>query len=166
MKKYFLVLSIIILGLFAGMKSMRAGIIDDIFGSLGSLGPDDFYYTQLVATPSPASSGTVQLIWMDMMGDTVNANKIEDPDEKAEYEYKYSLLNPGASGYSNPTGYGDRAQLVGTTILYGDMEAPLGDAATHVYVTSFAYFKAEAQPAEGWYFDGWSYLPVLAFISL
>ena len=158
MKKYFLVLSIIILGLFAGMKSMRAGIIDDIFGSLGSLGPDDFYYTQLVATPSPASSGTVQLIWMDMMGDTVNANKIEDPDEKAEYEYKYSLLNPGASGYSNPTGYGDRAQLVGTTILYGDMEAPLGDAATHVYVTSFAYFKAEAQPAEGWYFDGWSYI--------
>ncbi len=133
--------------------------IGSIISGMEDLGPDDYYYTQLVATPSPSSSGTVQLMWIDMMGDTVNANDFtpEDP-EKAQYTYMYALLNPGASGCSNPTGYIARPQLAATTVLYGEMEVPFGNQSTHVYITSFAYFKAEAQPADGWYFDGWSYV--------
>ena len=158
MKKQFFVLTMVLLGLFAGVGTMKANIISDIVSQLESMTAEDYYYVQMVATPSPASSGTVQLMWIDMMGDTINANDFsEDDPEKAQYAYMYNVLNPGVSGYPNPTGYGANPRLTGTTVLYGEMEAPLGNNTTHVYVSSFAYFKAEAQPADGWYFDSWSY---------
>ena len=160
MKKLFVKFSMLLILLGMSVNAAWGAFdIGSIISGMENLGPDDYYYTQLVATPSPSSSGTVQLMWIDMMGDTVNANDFtpEDP-EKAQYTYMYALLNPGASGCSNPTGYIARPQLAATTILYGEMEAPLGNHTTHVYITSFAYFKAEAQPADGWYFDGWSYV--------
>ena len=160
MKKLFVKFSMLLILLGMSVNAAWGAFdIGSIISGMENLGPDDYYYTQLVATPSPASSGTVQLMWIDMRGDTVNANDFtpEDP-EKAQYTYMYALLNPGASGCSNPTGYIARPQLAATTILYGEMEAPLGNHTTHVYITSFAYFKAEAQPADGWYFDGWSYV--------
>lgn len=160
MKK--LVVRFLMLLFVLGMSTNAAwGAFDigSIISGMENLGPDDFYYTQLVATPSPSSSGTVQLMWIDMRGDTVNANDFTpDDSEKAQYTYMYALLNPGASGCSNPTGYIARPQLAATTVLYGEMEVPFGNQSTHVYITSFAYFKAEAQPADGWYFDGWSYV--------
>lgn len=146
MKKSFLIFLTVLIGLFTGVGTAKAGFdIAAIFASLGSLTADDLYYVQLKANPSPAASGEVQLMLVDMMGDTIDT---EDA----------LMLNPGASGNTNPTGYMDNPQLAGTTVLYGDMEAPLGNAETHVYVTSFAYFKAEARPADGWYFDNWSYI--------
>ncbi len=133
--------------------------IGAIVEGMKTLGPDDYYYMQMVATPFPTSSGTIQLTWIDMMGETVDDSNFSDDDpEKMQYSQMYYLLNPSVSGSSNPTGYVDHPQLAATTILYGDMEAPLGDSRTHVYVTSFAYFMAEARPADGWYFDGWSYI--------
>lgn len=165
MKKLFVKFSMLLILLGMSVNAAWGAFdIGSIISGMEDLGPDDYYYTQLVATPSPASSGTVQLMWIDMRGDTVNANdftNLDDPEraaEKAQYEYMYALLNPGASRCSNPTGYIARPQLAATTILYGEMEAPLGNHTTHVYITSFAYFKAEAQPADGWYFDGWSYV--------
>ena len=160
MKKTFLKFSMLLILLGMSVNTAWGAFdIGSIISGMNDLGPDDYYYTQLVATPSPSSSGTVQLMWIDMMGDTVNANDFtpEDP-EKAQYTYMYTLLNPGASGCSNPTGYIARPQLAATTVLYGEMEVPFGNQSTHVYITSFAYFKAEAQPADGWYFDGWSYV--------
>lgn len=149
----------ILLCLFVKVSTLDAAFnIGDIVNEMQNLGPDDYYYVQMVAQPSPAASGTVQLMWIDMMGDTINANDFsEGNSEKAKFEYMFSQLNPGASGNANPTGYVVRPQLTGVTVLYGDMEAPLGSSETHVYITSFAYFKAEAKPADGWYFDGWTY---------
>ena len=149
----------ILLCLFVKVSTLDAAFnIGDIVNEMQNLGPDDYYYVQMVAQPSPAASGTVQLMWIDMMGDTINANDFsEGNSEKAQYEYMFGQLNPVASGNANPTGYVARPQLTGVTVLYGDMEAPLGSRETHVYITSFAYFKAEAKPADGWYFDGWTY---------
>lgn len=160
MKKLFLKLSMLLFVLGMSVNAAWGAFdIGSIISGMNNLGPDDYYYTQLVATPSPSSSGTVQLMWIDMMGDTVNANDFTPDDpEKVQYTYMYNLLNPGASGCSNPTSYIARPQLAATTVLYGEMEVPFGNQSTHVYITSFAYFKAEAQPADGWYFDGWSYV--------
>ena len=160
MRKLFFKLSMLLFVLAMSVNAAWGAFdIGSIISGMNNLGPDDYYYTQLVATPSPSSSGTVRLMWIDMRGDTVNANDFTPDDpEKAQYTYMYALLNPGASGCSNPTDYIARPQLAATTVLYGEMEVPFGNQSTHVYITSFAYFKAEAQPADGWYFDGWSYV--------
>ena len=146
----------LVLGISANVS---AGFdIGAILSGAGDLGPNDYYYTQMVATPAPSAAGQVQLTWVDMMGETMNADNISDPTEQAQYQAMYSLLNPGASGFSNPTGFGNLARLAGATILYGEIEAPFGNSETHIYVTSFAYFKAEPQANDGWYFDRWSYV--------
>lgn len=169
MKKLFVKFSMLIFMLAMSVNTAWAGFnIGEIFGSLQNLTPEDFYYVQMKVTPSPASAGSVKLTWIDMEGETINADKFsEEPEKYAQFNGMYTQLNPGASGNTNPTEFKADPQLVGTTLLYGEMEVAMSLKnfgnfqdlwKAHIYVTSYAYFKAEAQPADGWYFDGWSYV--------
>jgi hypothetical protein len=169
MRKLSVKLLMLIFMLAMSVNTAWAGFnIGEIFGSLQNLTPEDFYYVQMKVTPSPASAGSVKLTWIDMEGETINADKFsEEPEKYAQFNGMYTQLNPGASGNANPTEFKADPQLVGTTLLYGEMEVAMSLKdfgnfedlwKAHIYVTSYAYFKAEAQPAEGWYFDGWSYV--------
>lgn len=169
MKKLFVKFSMLLILLAMSVNAAWAGLnIEEIFSSLQNLTPEDFFYVQMKVTPSPASAGSVKLTWIDMEGETINAEKFskdEEPEKYEQFNGMYTQLNPGASGNTNPTEFKADPQLVGTTLLYGEMEVAMSLEdimqdlwKAHVYVTSYAYFKAEAQPADGWYFDGWSYV--------
>ncbi len=114
------------------------------------------YLASLKAQPSEAStgSGRVKLTWLDITGKPlavevarqINYLALEDVSFFTK-EYVYD-------------GFGETAQLAGGTLIALDgMETPveIGGANSQIYMTSFLYFHAEAEPAVGSYLAEWTF---------
>lgn len=132
-KHFFKSLTIILLGLFAGVNAMWA---DD---------PEDtkYYVASLKAQKSDASTGDgdVRLTLLTITGVPMSG---------------YPITGEGGLNPTNPTADGATAQMIGGTVFAMDgVEMPV--AYQGVYMTSFVYFQAEGIPANGSYLDSWTF---------
>ncbi len=111
------------------------------------------YLASLKAQNAVAStgSGQVKLTWLDITGKPmavdlakqINYMAFSDPSFMGK-DYAYD-------------GYDDEAQLAGGTLIALDgmeTDVELGPG-SQIYMTSFLYFHAEAQPADGSYLSEW-----------
>lgn len=102
----------------------------------------DAYFVALTAESSPESTGegTVKLTLMDMTGKIMGKSTV------------FSQLNE-----TNPA-EGDSITMIGATVSAADgvdIEFEIANG-SQLYMTSYAYYLAEAQPAAGSYFAGWT----------
>ena len=138
MKRFIKSLVLLFIALFASVSITRA---DD---------EATIYLASLKAQKSPASTGDgqVKLTWLDITG-----KKMQVP---LAYQLNYMALGKMAS----EDGPGATAQLAGGTMIALDgMETPveIGGSGSQIYMTSFVYFHAEAEPANGSYLADWTF---------
>ena len=129
MRKSFLTLSIILLGLFAGVNTMWAK-------------DQKMYVAALQAQASPASTGTglVKLTWLDIKGVKMASDIAKDVQA------------------TNPVGPDATVQSLCATMFAMDgVEVDYGDDEQQAYMTSRAYFQAEGIADNGSYLDGWTF---------
>lgn len=101
----------------------------------------DIYFVALTAQQASESTGAgqVQLTLVDIKG-----KPMTDGD--------FAGLNA-----SNPSGYSEVVTMKGATLSAVEgIETDMVDAESQMYITSYAYYKAETQPAKGSYFAGWN----------
>lgn len=101
----------------------------------------DIYFVALTAQQAPESTGAgrVQLTLVDIKG-------------KPMTNGDFAALNA-----SNPSGYSEVVTMMGATLSAVEgMETDKGDAESQMYLTSYAYYKAETKPVNGSYFAGWN----------
>lgn len=105
-------------------------------------GDQKIYVASLKAQASNAStgSGEVKLTWLDIKGVPMTSSIAGN-------------LQP-----VNPIGPAETVQSLCATMFAMDgVEVPIGNSETQVYMTSFAYFHAEAEPTAGSYLAGWTF---------
>lgn len=132
MKKYFL--QTLMLMCMLGMSISTAWGQEE--------GDQKIYVASLKAQASNAStgSGEVKLTWLDIKGVPMTSSIA-------------GILQP-----VNPIGPAETVQSLCATMFAMDgVEVPIGNSETQVYMTSFAYFQAEAIPVDGSYFDEWKF---------
>lgn len=132
MRKLFLKLSML---LFVLGMSMNAAWAD----------MQKIYVASLKAQTSSEStgSGDVKLTWLDIKGEEMDVDLARG-------------LNNAAFGNPSHISEGETAQLIGGTLFAMDgVETPMGS--NHIYMTSFLYFLAEGEPANGSYFSHWTF---------
>ena len=103
------------------------------------------YVASLKAQTSSEStgSGDVKLTWLDIKGEEMDVDLAQG-------------LNNAAFGNPSHISEGETAQLIGGTLFAMDgIETPIGS--NHIYMTSFLYFLAEGEPANGSYFSHWTF---------
>jgi hypothetical protein len=137
MKNFFITLMMVLLGLFAGV---------------GTLWADDatIYLASLKAQKSEASTGDgqVKLTWLDITGKQMQVAFAR--------QLNYIALGKNAT----QDGPAETAQLEGGTMIAIDgMETPveIGGTGSQIYMTSFVYFHAEAEPYGGSYLADWTF---------
>ena len=103
------------------------------------------YVASLKAQTSSEStgSGDVKLTWLDIKGEEMNVDLAHG-------------LNNAAFGNPSHISEGETAQLIGGTLFAMDgIETSIGS--DHIYMTSYLYFLAEGEPANGSYFSHWTF---------
>ena len=103
------------------------------------------YVASLKAQTSSEStgSGDVKLTWLDIKGEEMNVDLAHG-------------LNNAALGNPSHISEGETAQLIGGTLFAMDgIETAIGS--DHIYMTSYLYFLAEGEPANGSYFSHWTF---------
>ena len=166
MKKVFKFLMMVLLGLFVGVGSM--------WGQEETPDGQTVYLVAFKTQASPEStgSGIVKLTWIDAQGklfDNALLTFLNDPNVPDQYRMPYATGNP-----SNGNAFSEDAMVVGATLfatesleesnpksmanqVIRNMFAQMGVDTSHVFVTPFAYYKADAQGANGSYFDRWTF---------
>ncbi|MBQ7382388.1 MAG: hypothetical protein IJV61_05135 [Paludibacteraceae bacterium] len=142
MKKSLFVLMTVLLGLFAGVGTIWA---DDAAATI--------YLASLKAQKSEASTGDgqVKLTWLDITGRPMAATIAKQINYLA-------FNNPSYMGmdyiYNGPD---ETAQLAGGTLIAidGMEEAVEMGPGSQIYTTSFLYFHAETEAANGSYLAEW-----------
>ena len=105
------------------------------------------YLASLKALSSPTSTGTgkVKLTWVDITGAplTVDMGK----------QLNYAAFNDPARYFRDTVfdGFGETAQVLGGTISALDGMETMIATGEQIFMTSFVYFYAEAEPAAGSY---------------
>ena len=159
MKKRFLMLTMVLLGLFAGAGS-----------AWGQETPEGqaIYLAALKAQTASEStgSGTVKLTWIDAQG-RLFVNEIVS-------FINYPPMPYGTGNPSNGDALATEAMIVGATMTATESVEetdPEGSGTklirlmlrgfsldtTNIYITPFAYFKADALGNNGSYFAGWTF---------
>ncbi len=141
MKKFFITLTMVLLGLFAGVGTMWA---DDATIYMASL--------KAQTDPNSTGSGQVKLTWLDITGKPMEI----DLAKQLNY-YAFGDAAFLSKDYMFD-GLGETAQLAGGTLIAIDgMEqaVPIGE---QIYTTSFLYFHAEAEAADGSYLADWTFV--------
>jgi len=162
MKKFFIKLSMLLFVL--GMSVNAAWAEDD-----GTI-----YYASLKAQKDPSStgSGNVKLTWLDITGRPMEVNLAKQLNWAANSDIDWTNNSQamqglwymgsvedwneieGAETYSGPA---PTAQVLGGTMVAMEgMETPVEmGTGSQIYMTSFVYFHAEAEPADGSYLAEW-----------
>lgn len=138
MKNFFITLMMVLLGLFAGVGTLWA---DDATIYLASL--------KAQTDPSSTGSGQVKLTWLDITGKQMQVAFAR--------QLNYIALGKNAT----QDGPAETAQLEGGTMIAIDgMETPveIGGTGSQIYMTSFLYFHAEAEAADGSYLADWTFV--------
>ena len=144
MKNFFITLMMVLLGLFAGVGTLWA---DDATIYLASL--------KAQTDPSSTGSGQVKLTWLDITGKPMEI----DLAKQLNY-YAFGDAAFLSKDYVFD-GLGETAQLAGGTLIAIDgMEqaVPIGGTGSQIYMTSFVYFHAEAEAADGSYLADWTFV--------
>lgn len=132
MRKSFLTLTMVFLGLFAGVNNAWAD--DPIVQPI--------YLTTLQAQNSGEStgSGLVQLTWVDIHGDLFDNEST-------------NILNA-----ANPSEQAAQVALTGCTLFATEsLETDKMSMGDHIYMTPFCYYKADAVGNNGSYFSHWTF---------
>ena len=167
MRKLFLSILMVFLGLFAYVNTMQA---DDET-------PDGqaMYLAAFKAQASPAStgSGTVKLAWIDAQGVLFTNSLVS----WLNYNIPPMTMPYGTGNPSNGDTFASEAMVVGTTMTATEsIEETTTDInnspgtfvlrlmldnmdleTENIFMTPFAYFKADAQGDNGSYFAGWTF---------
>lgn len=133
-KKSFLSIAMVFLGLLAGTNTAWA---EDA----------KIYVTSLKAQTAPVStgSGDVKLTWLDITG------------KQMEADLAKALNNLALESNVTSTDASSTAQLVAGALFAMDgIEVPMS-VGDQIYMTSYTYFHAEVQPANGSYFAEWTF---------
>lgn len=141
MKKFFITLMMVLLVLFVGVSTMWA---DETTIYLASL--------KAQTDPNSTGSGQVKLTWLDITGKPMEI----DLAKQLNY-YAFGDAAFLSKDYMFD-GLGETAQLEGGTLIAIDgMEqaVPIGE---QIYTTSFLYFHAEAEAADGSYLADWTFV--------
>ena len=114
------------------------------------------YLASLKAQSSETStgSGQVKLTWLDITGKPLAVEVAQQINYLALGDMSFF-----AKEYIYD-GFGETAQLAGGTLIALDgMETPveIGGTGSQIYMTSFLYFHAEAEPADGSYLAEWAF---------
>ena len=144
MKNFFITLMMVLLVLFVGVSTMWAD-------------ETTIYLASLKAQTDPAStgSGQVKLTWLDITGKPMEI----DLAKQLNY-YAFGDAAFLSKDYVFD-GLGETAQLAGGTLIAIDgMEqaVPIGGTGSQIYMTSFVYFHAEAEAADGSYLADWTFV--------
>ncbi len=112
------------------------------------------YLASLKAQSSEAStgSGQVKLTWLDITGRPMAVDLAKQIQYMAFGDPAFMTKDCAYDGFAN------EAQLAGGTLIALEgMEIPfeMGGSGSQIYQTSFLYFHAEAQPADGSYLSEW-----------
>jgi len=148
MKKRFLMLTMVLLGLFAGGGSVKANEAWVYFMSL-----------KAESSQESTGSGKVKLTWIDVQGVPFVGNTLAY-QLNAAGGLPANVISPS----QDPSGesvYADEAQLIGVTMYAMDgVELPIEIAGegSQIYMTAYTYFHAENQPDDGSYFAGWTFV--------
>lgn len=132
MRKSFLTLTMVFLGLFAGVNNAWAD--DPIVQPI--------YLTTLQVQNSGEStgSGLVQLTWVDIHGDLFDNEST-------------NILNA-----ANPSEQAAQVALTGCTLFATEsLETDKMSMGDHLYMTPFCYYKADAVGNNGSYFSHWTF---------
>ena len=145
MKKYFITCMMMLLGLFAAVTS-----------TWGQEEAATIYLASLKAQTDPAStgSGQVKLTWLDITGRPMYVDLAKQINYFGFGDESWMAKE---SAYDGPAA---TAQVLGGTMIAIDgMETPMemGGSGSQIYMTSFLYFHAEAEPANGSYLADWTF---------
>lgn len=99
------------------------------------------YLVALTAQAAPESTGegNVKLTLVDITGKTISGGP-------------WAYLG----NEKNPSDYARSVTMLGGTISATGLELEMGDEESQIYMTSYAYYKAEVQSDAGSYFAGWN----------
>ena len=145
MRKLFLKLSMLLFVLAMSVNAAWGQVIQI------DMATQKIYVTSLKAQSSPAStgSGQVRLTWVDIKGNPLM-------NSLAEELGNVSYPSVPAEGYAN------EAQMIGATMFAMDgVESDaieMGYKGSQIYPTSMTYFQADAQAADGSYFEKWAFI--------
>ena len=138
------------------IKSIFVILLTLFVGVNYSFGQDatNIYLASLKAQSSSAStgSGQVKLTWLDITGKPMEVKVAKQINYMAFSDPSFMSKD---CAYDGPAA---EARLAGGTLIALDgMETPLeiGGSGSQIYMTSFLYFHAEAQPDNGSYLSEW-----------
>ena len=140
MKKQLFVLTLVLLGLFAGVNTVLADAT--------------IYFASLKAQSDPGStgSGQVKLTWLDIKGKPMAITLAKQINYMAFGDASFMSKDYVYDGF------GDEAQLAaGTMCAIDGMEQATSVGGDQLYMTSYVYFHAEAEPADGSYLSSWTF---------
>lgn len=140
-KKLFIKLSML---LFVLGMSTNVAWADDV----------KIYFASLKALSSPEStgSGEVKLTWVDITGAPMTVELAKQLNYAAFQDPEWMTKE---SAYD---GFGEAVQVLGgTTSALDGMETMIATA-PQIFMTSFVYYYAQAQPANGSYFADWTFI--------
>ena len=111
------------------------------------------YFASLKAQSSPASagSGLVKLTWLDITGKPMEIDLAKNINCVAFGDVSFM-----SKGYVFDD-FGETAQLLGATMCAMDGLEQALEMQEQIYMTSYVYFHAEAEPAAGSYFADWTF---------
>lgn len=112
------------------------------------------YFASLKAQSSPASTGTgeVKLTWVDITGAPLTVDLAKQLNYAA---FQDPLWMAKESAYD---GFGTTAQVLGGTMSALDGMETMIATAPQIFMTSFVYYHAESQPANGSYLADWTFM--------
>lgn len=130
------------------------------------------YLAAFKAQTSSAStgSGTVKLTWVDAQGELFDNTAVA----WLNYNNPPMAMPYGTGNPTNGDTFDDDAMVIGATLtatesvedsnptsmvnsILRNMMRNAGADDSHLFMTPFAYFKADAQGDDGSYFDGWTF---------
>ena len=130
------------------------------------------YLAAFKAQTSSAStgSGTVKLTWVDAQGELFDNTAVA----WLNYNNPPMAMPYGTGNPTNGDTFDDDAMVIGATLtatesvedsnptstvnsILRNMMKKAGADDSHLFMTPFAYFKADAQGDDGSYFDGWTF---------
>lgn len=134
--------TIVLLGLLAGVGSVHAQ--DDV----------KIYFASLKAQSSPEStgSGQVKLTWVDITGAPMTVTMAKQLNYVAFNDPSWMTKDCAYDGY------GATAQVLGGTMSAIDGMETMIATDDQIFMTSFVYYYAQAQPVNGSYLADWTFV--------
>ena len=112
------------------------------------------YFASLKAQSSPEStgSGQVKLTWVDITGAPLTVDLAKQLNYAAFQDPTWMAKE---SAYD---GFGETAQVLGGTMSALDGMETMIATMPQIFMTSFVYYYAQSQPANGSYFSDWTFI--------